>query len=158
MLTILDFQMKIINLDMAAAKDAIAAAPGRTFPTLDTVVTFLSHFVSQTNNSAVVFPEQSVEVAMDAEDVLPLDAAEDADTAEAMEAAEAMGAEAGLPYLLVTLLLHSGEIFQVTISTRSVNCGYERKCRRRMLLLSHPTPDRLERMRTTVQLVMLGTL
>ena len=29
----------------------IAAAPGPTFPALDMVVTFLSHFVSQTNNS-----------------------------------------------------------------------------------------------------------
>ena len=36
---------------MAPGKATIYAAPGLTFPTLDTVFTVLSHFVSQTKNS-----------------------------------------------------------------------------------------------------------
>jgi len=44
-----DFLKRITATEMAAGKAAIAAAPGATFPTLETVVTFLSHFVSTIN-------------------------------------------------------------------------------------------------------------
>ena len=37
---------------MAEGKDAIAAELGPTLPNLDTVITFLSHLISQINNSS----------------------------------------------------------------------------------------------------------
>ena len=43
--------MSITAPDMATVNAANAAALGTTFPTLHTFVTFLSHLISQTNNS-----------------------------------------------------------------------------------------------------------
>ena len=78
---------------MAAGKAAIAEAPIPTFPTLDTVIAFLSHFVSQTKTWAMVSLVQGVEVDVDAEGILAVVAAEDADAAEVVEA---VGVEVGL--------------------------------------------------------------